>query len=135
MKLKKKVDITRQRLFIKRVTRNKIKNDLKAQGVIARRQERERKRKLQELQKANQFVLVELYEAIPDPEKLVTNKDIELQLREAFISIERYNIASTKEPTTSNAKARSNWDTDFIAFDDLDSQYDDSMMTLDYFNL
>ena len=69
-----------------------------------------------------------MYEAIPDLEKLVTNEDIELQLREALISTEGYNIASTKKPTTSNAKARSDWDADFIAFDSLDSQYDDSMI-------
>ena len=79
-KLKEEADNTRQRLFIKRVTQNKIKNELKARGVIARRQERERKRKVQELQKAHQFVPMELYEAIPDPEKLMTDADIELQL-------------------------------------------------------
>ena len=53
---------------------------MKAHGVIAWRQERERKRKVHELQKAHQFVLMELYEAIPDPEKLTTDADIELQL-------------------------------------------------------
>jgi len=48
-----------------------------------------------ELQKAHQFVPIELYEAIPDPEKLTTDEEIEIQLRETLISIYRASFDST----------------------------------------
>src|SRR5436190_17082476 len=73
------------RQYIERVVKNKIRNELKARGVLARRQERERKKKVQELEKANSFVPFELCEVIPDPEKDTTDVDIELQLRETLI--------------------------------------------------
>jgi hypothetical protein len=63
---------------------------LKAHGVLTRRQEKERKKKVQELEKANSFILFELHKAIPDPEKDTTDADLELQLRETLISTEQY---------------------------------------------
>jgi hypothetical protein len=54
--------------------------------VTARRQERERKKAVEVLQKAKEFIPVEMLEAIPDPEKATTEADIELQLQEALIS-------------------------------------------------
>jgi hypothetical protein len=69
-----------------RITRNKIKNDLKARGVVARRQERERKKAVEALEKAKGFIPVDMLEAIPDPEKTTTEADIEAQLQEALVS-------------------------------------------------
>jgi hypothetical protein len=68
------------------ITRNRIKNDLKARGVVARRQERERKKAVEALEKAGEFIPLDMLEAIPDPEKTTTEADIELQLQEALVS-------------------------------------------------
>jgi hypothetical protein len=68
-----------------RITRNKIKNNLKACGIIARRSKRERKKAVEALRRAKEFILMDMLEAIPNPEK-TTNADIDLQLREALIS-------------------------------------------------
>jgi hypothetical protein len=46
-----------------------------------------------ELQKQQQFIPIKLYKAIPDSEKLTTDEDIELQLREALISVYRFSTA------------------------------------------
>ena len=64
----------------------KIKNELKTRGVAARKLERERKKQVELLQKAQEFVPLELLEPILDPELSVTEADIELQLREKLIS-------------------------------------------------
>ena len=69
-----------------RVTRNKIKNELKTRGIAARRLERERKKQVELLQKAKEFVPLQLLEPILDPELSVIEADIELQLRERLIS-------------------------------------------------
>ena len=58
----------------------------KACGVVARRQERERKKAVEALRKAKEFVLIKMLEAIPDPEKTTTDADIEVQLQEALVS-------------------------------------------------
>ena len=68
-----------------RVTRNKIKNELKTCGIAARRLERERKKQVDALRKAQEFVLIHLLKAIPDLELSTTEADIELQLRETLI--------------------------------------------------
>jgi hypothetical protein len=68
------------------VTRNKIKNKLKTRRVAAQKLERERKRQVEALQKAKEFVPFHLLEAIPDPELSTTKADIDLQLRERLIS-------------------------------------------------
>jgi hypothetical protein len=59
---------------------------LKARGVIAWRSERERKKAVEALEKASNFIPVDMLEAIPDPEKTTTEADIEAQLQEALIS-------------------------------------------------
>jgi hypothetical protein len=69
-----------------RISRNRIKNNLKACGVIARRSEKERKKAVEALEKAGKFVLLNMLEAIPNPEKTTTEADIELQLQEALVS-------------------------------------------------
>ena len=46
------------------ITRNKIKNDLRAHGVIAQRSERERKKAVEALEKAGNFVPFNMLEAI-----------------------------------------------------------------------
>jgi hypothetical protein len=118
---------------LERITRNKIKNELKACRVVARKQEKERKKKLLELQKEQQFIPIELYKAIPDPEKLTTDADIELQLREALISIYRFNIASFESTVLeTQAEAGNNkWDADFIGFEDLDNNTIDADSAID----
>jgi hypothetical protein len=58
----------------------------RTRGVIARRSERERKRAVEALEKAGEFVPLDMLEAIPNPEKTTTDADIELQLQEALVS-------------------------------------------------
>jgi hypothetical protein len=69
-----------------RVTHNKIKNELKTYGITARKLERKRKKQVDALQKAKEFVPIHLLKAIPDPELSTTEADINLQLRERLIS-------------------------------------------------
>lgn len=76
----------KRRATLIRVTRNKIKNDWKSQGIAARKQERERKKTVEALQKAKQHVPIEMLQVILDPELSNTEADINLQLREALIS-------------------------------------------------
>jgi hypothetical protein len=67
------------------VTRNKIKNKLKTHRITTRKLERERKKQVDALQKAKEFVLIHLLEAIPDLKLSTTKADINLQLRERLI--------------------------------------------------
>jgi hypothetical protein len=83
---KRKAILDKRRATLIRVTRNKIKNDWKTQGIAARKQERERKKRVEALQKAKQPVPIEMLQVIPDPELSITEADIDLQLREALIS-------------------------------------------------
>jgi hypothetical protein len=83
---KRKAILNKKKATLVRITRNKIKNDLKARGVVARRQERERKKAVEALEKAKEFIPIGMLEAIPDPEKTTTEADIELQLQEALVS-------------------------------------------------
>jgi hypothetical protein len=75
---------------------------------------------LLELQEGYQFIPIDLYKAIPDPEKLTTDADIELQLREALISMYGF-TAALFESTASEIQAGGEWDADYIAFDSLDN--------------
>jgi hypothetical protein len=68
------------------ITRNKIKNEYKACRVAARKLEREYKKQVELLQKAEEFVPLELLKPIPDPELSITEADIELQLCKRLIS-------------------------------------------------
>jgi hypothetical protein len=83
---KRKAILDKRRATLIRVTRNKIKNAWKTQGIAAQKQERERKKRVEALQKAKEFVPIHLLEAIPNPELSITKADIDLQLREALIS-------------------------------------------------
>jgi hypothetical protein len=83
---KRQAILNKRRATLIRITRNKIKNELKTRGVAARKLERERKRQVEALQKAKEFVLFHLLEAIPDPELSTTEADIDLQLRKRLIS-------------------------------------------------
>jgi hypothetical protein len=121
---KEEADQLRRKHYLERITRNKIKNELKARGVVARKQEKERKKKILELQKAQQFIPIELYEAIPDPEKLTTNEDIELQLQEALISAHGFTTTSFESIETQAIEAgNSEWDADYIAFEGMDDDW------------
>jgi hypothetical protein len=68
------------------VTRNKIKNKLKTYGIAAQKLERERKKQVDALQKAKEFVPMHLLKAILDLELSMTEADIDLQLRKRLIS-------------------------------------------------
>ena len=47
---------------------------------------RERKKAVEALEKASEFIPFEMLKAIPDPEKTTTEADIEVQLQEALVS-------------------------------------------------
>jgi hypothetical protein len=83
---KRKAILNKKKATLIRITRNRIKNDLKARGVVARRQERERKKAVEALEKAGEFVPFEMFKAIPNPEKMTIEADIEVQLQEALVS-------------------------------------------------
>ena len=59
---------------------------MKAHGVLARRSERERKKAVEALEKAGNFIPPDMLEAIPNPERTTTEADIEVQLQEALVS-------------------------------------------------
>jgi hypothetical protein len=83
---KRQAILDKRRATLIQITRNKIKNELKTRGVAARKLERERKRQVEALQKAKEFVPFHLLKAIPDPELSTTEADIDLQLCERLIS-------------------------------------------------
>jgi hypothetical protein len=83
---KQKAILEKKKATLVRITRNRIKNDLKACGIIARRSERERKKAVEALEKAGEFIPIEMLRAIPDPEQTTTEADIELRLQEALVS-------------------------------------------------
>jgi len=83
---KRKAILNKKKATLLRITRNKIKNNLKAREVIAWRSERERKKAVEALEKAGQFIPLNMLEAITDPEKTTTEADIEVQLQEALVS-------------------------------------------------
>jgi hypothetical protein len=83
---KRKAILKKKKATLVRITRNKIKNGLKARGVIAWRSERERKKALEALEKAGNFIPLDMLEAIPDPKKTTIEAEIEVQLQEALIS-------------------------------------------------
>jgi hypothetical protein len=68
------------------ITHNKIKNKYRACGVVACKQERERKKQVKLLQKAKEFVLLKLLKPILDLELSIAKANIELQLRRRLIS-------------------------------------------------
>jgi hypothetical protein len=83
---KRKAILEKKKATLIRITRNKIKNDLKAHGVIAWRSERERKKAVEALKKAGSFIPLDMLKAIHDPENTTTEADIEAQLQEALVS-------------------------------------------------
>ena len=68
------------------VIRNKIKNKLKTCRIAACKLERECKKQVELLQKAKEFVLLELLKPILDLELSVIEANIKLQLRKRLIS-------------------------------------------------
>jgi hypothetical protein len=86
-KAKRQAISAKRRATLIRITRNKIKNKLKTCGIAAQKLERERKKQVKALQKSRQFILVNLLQAIPDPELSITIADIDLQLCKRMISI------------------------------------------------
>jgi hypothetical protein len=105
---KEQVERKRQKLI--QVTHNKIKKELKSRGIIAHPQERMRLQQVREFSRnknrvENSIIPPELLISIPDPEKTVTNEDIELQLRETLITMPEFSVVDitatdiTTEPT------------------------------------
>jgi hypothetical protein len=85
-RLKRQAVVDKRNATLVQITRNKIKNEHKAYKVAARKLERKRKKQVKLLQKAKEFVPLELLKPIPDPELSITKADIELQLRKRLIS-------------------------------------------------
>jgi hypothetical protein len=83
-----------KRQFLMRTTRNKIKRELKVQGVTARRQEKERIRRVQDLQRRKEMIPAGLMEPIPDPEKLTTTEEIELLVQESLVILPEFSGVS-----------------------------------------
>ena len=84
--LKRQAITNKKNAAIVQITRNKIKNKHKACSVAARKLERERKKRVELLQKAKEFIPLELLKPILDLELSITEADIDLQLRERLIS-------------------------------------------------
>ena len=93
----------RRRQFLIRTTQNKIKGDYYRLGVEARRQERLRLQRVKELSKVgNSIVPPELLIPIPDPEKALTEEDLELQLRERLITMLEFSGVEIPNSTLTN---------------------------------
>jgi hypothetical protein len=85
-RLKRQAIVNKRNATLVQITRNKIKNKHKACRVAARKLERERKKQVELLQKAKEFVPLELLKPILDPELSITKADIKLELRKRLIS-------------------------------------------------
>jgi hypothetical protein len=86
--------LEKKKATVLRVTRNKVVNTLHKEGIQARRWEKERVRLVQDSQRTNRFPPVELYSPIPDPEKLLTEVEIDVQVRELLVSHPLFNGVS-----------------------------------------
>jgi hypothetical protein len=82
---KRQAIIDKRNATLVQVTCNKIKNKLKTYRIAACKLERERKKQVKLLQKAKEFVLLELLKPILDPELFVTEANIKLQLHKRLI--------------------------------------------------
>jgi hypothetical protein len=117
--LKRQAIVDKKNAYLVRTTRNKIKNEHKACGIAARKLERERKKRVELLQKAKEFIPVELLKPIPDPELSVTEADIQLQLRERLISNPAalgLNIDSLLSRAQTSSSSNAGGGEDFISF-------------------
>ncbi|OBT46477.1 hypothetical protein VE00_03263 [Pseudogymnoascus sp. WSF 3629] len=90
-----KAKIEKRRQYLIRVTRNKVKNEYRAHGVIACQQEKVRLQQVKEFSRGgvrsgNSLIPPELLVPIPDPEKALTDQDIELQVREILITMPEF---------------------------------------------
>jgi hypothetical protein len=96
----------KKRQSLLRRTTNKIKNEYKDRGVIARREERFRKQKVKELRSSivgigNSLIPPELLEPIPDPEKDLTKELLDLLVKEALISFPEFSGVVISDSTIS----------------------------------
>jgi hypothetical protein len=75
LRQRKRLIMQNEKLFttLVRITRNRIKNGLKARGIITRRSKRDRKKAVEALEKAGKSVPLDMLEAIPDPEKTIAS--------------------------------------------------------------
>ena len=88
---KEEVEVERKKNKKIKSVRRKIRKALYDQGVTARKQERDRKKEVAELTRTAQFIPIKLLKPIPDPEKLTTEEEIELQVQEPLILIPGFN--------------------------------------------
>jgi hypothetical protein len=86
----KELEQEKRRVNLVRLTRRRIQKHYNRLGIEARKEGRLRKTRVLELEKLKQFVPIELYKSIPDPEKLITDEDINIQVREALISLPEF---------------------------------------------
>jgi hypothetical protein len=84
----RKAEVMREKkkAYAIRIARSQVKKALNRRGVTARREEKERKREVEDLRQKGSFIPIKLLDCIPDPEKLATDEDIDLQVREILIS-------------------------------------------------
>lgn len=73
-----------------RKERNRITKALYIQGVAARKEEKARKLRLEKLQRLGEFVPIELYTPIPDPEKDTTEEELKEQVGIALLKYEQF---------------------------------------------
>jgi hypothetical protein len=133
----KKAQQEKKRQYLTRVTRNRILKELHTKGVKARKQERSRCMQLKKLYAgaiavANIFIPPELLEPIPDPEKEVKEEDIELQLREALITMEEFSgvsFPSTESEGPIDPTLEFESQQDYISFTGLDTYEEEEMDT------
>ncbi|OAF54276.1 hypothetical protein VC83_09444 [Pseudogymnoascus destructans] len=91
---KEQVDRIKRRQYLIRITTNKIKKKYHIQGVDARKSEKERQRTILNFKWRKEAIPIELFNPIPDPEKLITDKEIDIQVKEALISLPEFNGVS-----------------------------------------
>jgi hypothetical protein len=82
-----------------RLTKSKIKKDFYNRGVIARRQERERLKKVKLLKSS--YIPLELLEPILDPEKALTKEYLKLLVDEELISYPGFSGVEISDSTIS----------------------------------
>ncbi|OAF58889.1 hypothetical protein VC83_06159 [Pseudogymnoascus destructans] len=91
---KEQVDRIKRRQYLIRITTNKIKKKYHIQGVAARKSEKERQRTILNFKWRKEAIPIELFNPIPDPEKPITDKEIDIQVKEALISLPEFNGVS-----------------------------------------
>ncbi|OAF59409.1 hypothetical protein VC83_04216 [Pseudogymnoascus destructans] len=91
---KEQVDRIKRRQYLIRITTNKIKKKYHIQGVAAWKSEKECQRTILNFKWSKEAIPIELFNPILDPEKLITDKEIDIQVKEALVSLPEFNGVS-----------------------------------------